>query len=53
MSSIFQPIVPALAGAGMLKAILVILTQLEWLDSASSTYAILAAAGNGVFTSCH
>ncbi len=49
MSSIFQPIVPALAGAGMLKAILVILTQLEWLDSASSTYAILAAAGNGVF----
>jgi PTS system beta-glucosides-specific IIC component len=49
MSSIFQPIVPALAGAGMLKAILVILTQLNWMDKTSSTYSILSAAGNGVF----
>ncbi|MDO3408895.1 beta-glucoside-specific PTS transporter subunit IIABC [Saccharibacillus sp. CPCC 101409] len=49
MSSIFQPIVPALAGAGMLKAVLVILTQLHWLSNESSTYSILSAAGNSVF----
>ncbi|WP_077616108.1 beta-glucoside-specific PTS transporter subunit IIABC [Caenibacillus caldisaponilyticus] len=49
MSSIFTPIVPALAGAGMLKAILVICTTFHWLDAKSSTYLILAAAGNSVF----
>ncbi len=53
MSSIFQPIVPALAGAGMLKAILVILTQLEWLDSASSTMLSLLPQATAYFSSCH
>ncbi|WP_410514065.1 beta-glucoside-specific PTS transporter subunit IIABC [Paenibacillus sp. BR2-3] len=50
MSAIMTPIVPALAGAGMLKAILVILTTtLGILSVDSSTYKILAAAGNSVF----
>ncbi|WP_018884604.1 beta-glucoside-specific PTS transporter subunit IIABC [Paenibacillus massiliensis] len=50
MSGIMTPIVPALAGAGMLKAVLVILsTTLEVLSQDSSTYKILAAAGNSVF----
>src|SRR5476651_2407027 len=49
MSSILVPIVPALAGAGMLKALLVILTTYHWLATESSTYHILLAASNSVF----
>lgn len=50
MSAILNPIVIALAGAGMIKALLVILTTtLGVLDTSGSTYKILAAAGNSVF----
>ncbi|MFJ7364143.1 beta-glucoside-specific PTS transporter subunit IIABC [Peribacillus frigoritolerans] len=49
MSSIMTPIVPALAGAGMLKALLVILTTFELLSAESGTYKILAAASSSVF----
>lgn len=50
MAAIINPVVPALAGAGMIKALLVILsTTLGVLDSTSSTYLILAAASNSVF----
>lgn len=50
MSAILNPIVIALAGAGMIKALLVILTTtLEILDTSGGTYKILAAAGNSVF----
>lgn len=49
MSSILVPIVPALAGAGMIKALLVILTTYNFLAADTSTYKILAAASNSVF----
>lgn len=50
MSAILNPIVIALAGAGMIKALLVILTTtLGILDTSGGTYKILAAAGNSVF----
>lgn len=50
MSAILNPIVIALAGAGMIKALLVILTTtLGILDPSGSTYKILSAAGNSVF----
>lgn len=49
LSSIFNPIIIALAGAGMLKALLVVLTTYKLLDGESSTYKILSAAGNSVF----
>ncbi|WP_315710205.1 beta-glucoside-specific PTS transporter subunit IIABC [Brenneria uluponensis] len=49
MSSIFVPVVPALTGAGMLKALLVILTTYHFLAIDSSSYKILAAASNSVF----
>lgn len=49
MSSILVPVVPALAGAGMIKALLVILTTYQLLAADSSTYKILAAASNSVF----
>lgn len=47
---IINPIVIALAGAGMIKALLVILTTtLGVMDTTGSTYKILSAAGNSVF----
>ncbi len=50
MSAIVNPIVIALAGAGMIKALLVILTTtLGVLDNTGSTYKILSSAGNSVF----
>ena len=50
MAVIVNPIVIALAGAGMIKALLVILTTtLGVMDNTGSTYMILAAAGNSVF----
>lgn len=49
MSSIFNPIIIALAGAGMIKALLVILTTYGFMDNTGSTYKILSAAGNSVF----
>lgn len=49
MASIFNPIIIALAGSGMIKAALVILTTYGLMDKAGSTYKILSAAGNSVF----
>ena len=49
MSSIFNPIIISLAGAGMIKALLVILTTYGFMDNTGSTYKILSAAGNSVF----
>ncbi len=50
MAVIVNPIVIALAGAGMIKALLVVLTTtLGVLDNTGSTYMILSAAGNSVF----
>ncbi|HBF4081297.1 beta-glucoside-specific PTS transporter subunit IIABC [Clostridioides difficile] len=49
MSSIFNPIIIALAGAGMIKALLVILTTYNFMSTESSTYSILSATGNSVF----
>jgi len=49
ISSIFNPIIIALAGAGMTKALLVLLSQYHILDAEGSTYKILSAAGNSVF----
>lgn len=49
LSSIFNPIIMALAGAGMLKALLVVLTTYDFMSTESSTYLILSAAGNSVF----
>lgn len=49
ISGAFSPLIPALAGAGMIKALLTILTTMKWMSDESSTYAILSAAGNAVF----
>lgn len=49
ISGTFSPLIPALAGSGMIKALLAVLTMLNWLSPESSTYAVLEAASNGLF----
>ncbi|WP_421383442.1 beta-glucoside-specific PTS transporter subunit IIABC [Bacillus salacetis] len=49
ISGVFTPILPAIAGAGMIKGILAILSTFGWLDAASQTYIILNAIGDGAF----
>ncbi|MEK3964882.1 MULTISPECIES: beta-glucoside-specific PTS transporter subunit IIABC [Paenibacillus] len=49
ISRSFSPLLGALAGAGMLKALLTILTMTGILSAESGTYFILSAAGNAVF----
>jgi beta-glucoside PTS system EIICBA component len=49
VSSIFQPIIWPLAGAGLLKAFLSAATQFGWLDAESQTSVILAAAADSIF----
>lgn len=49
ISSIFSPILGALAGAGLLKGLLALILSLHWIDAASGTYLILSAASDSVF----
>ncbi|MBU3179646.1 beta-glucoside-specific PTS transporter subunit IIABC [Clostridium psychrophilum] len=49
ISGSFSPLIPALAGSGMLKALLTVLTLTGLLSTHSGTYSILSAAGNAVF----
>ncbi len=49
ISRSLSPVITVFAGAGMIKALLAILTMLHWLSPQSGTYFILAAAGNSVF----
>ena len=49
ISGAFSPLIPILAGAGMVKALLTVLVQFGIMSDASSTYAVLSAAGNSVF----
>ena len=49
VSGSFSPLIGAMAGAGMIKALLAVLVMLKWIDSASSSYLVLAAAANSVF----
>ena len=50
ISGIFAPMLGAMSGAGMLKALLILLTTLSVLTPEMGTYRILQAAGDGVFT---
>ncbi len=49
ISGSLSPLLGALAGCGMLKGILTVLTMLGLISSTSSTYLILYAASNGLF----
>lgn len=49
ISGAFSPLIPVMAGAGMLKALLTVFVQFQIISDTSSTYAVLSAAGNAVF----
>lgn len=49
IAGIFTPILPALCGAGMLKAILVILTMVNIVESSSSTYRLIEMFSDSLF----
>jgi len=49
IAGMFTPILPAIAGAGMIKGIVSILVALGWMTNTSSTYIILSAVGDGAF----
>ena len=45
----FTPVIGALAGAGMVKAMLSLLSVLGWIDTSGQTYTILNTIGDSVF----
>ncbi len=47
----FQPIIPALSGAGMLRALMAILVTFKLVDTSSQTYAILNFRAKSPFVS--
>lgn len=49
ISSVFSPILPALCGCSMLKAVLIILTTLNIVSADSTTYTIITFASDTVF----
>lgn len=49
IAGVFAPILPAIAGAGLLKGFLALFVSLGWASSTTDTYAILSAISDGVF----
>lgn len=49
IASIFQPIIPAITGAGLIKAFMALFVALKVLDSSSQTYVILNAMADAAF----
>ncbi len=49
LSSIFSPIIPAIAGAGILKGLLALMVAMQWVETTNQTYQILLAISDGVF----
>lgn len=49
ISGSLTPLIPVFAGAGLVKALLIVLERAGWIAADSGTYAILAAAGNSIF----
>ena len=50
LTAIFQPIIPALAGSGMIKALLALLVALKLVGPGSQTYQIFNAFGDALFS---
>ncbi|MGX6491400.1 beta-glucoside-specific PTS transporter subunit IIABC [Weissella cibaria] len=46
MMAIFQPLVPAMAGGGVLKSMLILLAMMGVMDKTSNTYEILTMVGD-------
>lgn len=50
LTAIFQPVIPALAGSGMIKALLALLVATHLVAADSQTYAIFYAFGDALFS---
>lgn len=50
VTSIFTPILPALIGAGMIRALLMLATQFHILDASGGTYIVINEIYNAVFS---
>ncbi|ETB70180.1 PTS beta-glucoside transporter subunit IIA [Bacillus sp. CPSM8] len=49
ISGVFTPILPAIAGAGMIKGIIAIAVTFGWMSENSQVHTILSAIGDGAF----
>ncbi|MEF2965688.1 beta-glucoside-specific PTS transporter subunit IIABC [Paenibacillus sp. M1] len=49
IASVFASILPAIAGAGLLKGFIALFVSLGWMTAGSDTYRIISAIGDGVF----
>src|SRR5699024_151657 len=49
ISKVFSPIIPALAGSGILKGILLLLSQFGLISDSNGLYVILNIASNVIF----
>lgn len=49
ISGIFSPIIPAIAGAGILKGVLSLFVSFGWAESSNQTFQIMTAIADGVF----
>lgn len=49
VSAIFAPLLPALAGSGILRGLLILCVQLGWISEDSGTYTIIYATSMSVF----
>lgn len=47
--SVFTPIIPAIAGAGIFKSLLVLASAVGWIDPASDNFKLLSAIPDAVF----
>lgn len=50
LTAIFQPVIPALAGSGMIKALLALLVATHVISNGSQTYSIFYAFGDALFS---
>ncbi|PPF41927.1 PTS beta-glucoside transporter subunit EIIBCA [Pseudoclavibacter sp. AY1F1] len=49
ISGVFAPILPAIAGAGLLKGVLALINAFGWVDPTSQTFLIFSAIADAVF----
>lgn len=49
IAGIFTPIIPAITGAGILKALMALLVALKWINTGSQTYQILNIMADAAF----
>ncbi|MFT3655281.1 PTS system beta-glucoside-specific EIIBCA component [Bacillus sp. B01(2024)] len=49
ISGVFTPILPAIAGAGMIKGLVALAVTFGWMSEKSQTHIILTAVGDGAF----